>query len=92
MNPCIATFLVTDEFLWKEFSTFATVVCLAGTILNVKMNILCFYAWCLGNILWLIFDLSLGFHNRAALDVVQFCMAVWGIVSWHEKQHKEKQK
>ena len=70
----------------------ATVVCLTGTVLNVKMNILCFYLWCLGNILWLTYDCSLGLYNRATLDVVQLSLAIWGIVSWNEKQNKEKQK
>jgi len=68
----------------------ATVVCLTGTVLNVKMNILCFYLWCLGNILWLTYDCSMCLYNRATLDVVQLALAVWGIVSWNEKQRKDK--
>lgn len=68
----------------------ATVVCLTGTVLNVKMNILCFYLWCLGNILWLTYDCSMDLYNRATLDVVQLALAIWGIVSWNEKQNKDK--
>ena len=90
MNTCLAALLMTDTTLRQEFAWTATVVCLIGTILNVKMNILCFYIWCLGNIMWLAFDISLGMYNRATLDVVQLCLAIWGIVSWHDKQNKEK--
>ena len=67
----------------------ATVVCLTGTVLNVKMNILCFYLWCLGNILWLTYDYSMGLYNRATLDLVQLCFAVWGIIEW-SKPNKER--
>ena len=31
-----------------------TAVSLAGTVLNVRKNILCFYLWAVGNIAWLV--------------------------------------
>ena len=42
------------------FTWLITFVSLAGTVLNVKKNILCFYLWAVGNIAWLGFDVASG--------------------------------
>ena len=60
----------------------ATAICLAGTILNVKKMRLCFHLWAIGNIMWLAFDMKGGLYSRAALDIVQLALAMWGAVSW----------
>lgn len=67
------------------FTWTVTVVCLAGTILNVKKNIICFYLWSAGNVAWLTFDLWSGVYSRAVLDAVQLGFAVWGIYEWRKK-------
>ena len=36
------------------FTWIITFVSLAGTVLNVRKNILCFYLWAVGNIAWLV--------------------------------------
>ena len=36
------------------FTWIITFVSLAGTVLNVRKNILCFYLWAIGNIAWLV--------------------------------------
>jgi len=71
---------MTHVFTWA-----VTAVCLAGTVLNVKKCILCFYLWAAGNVAWLSFDLWSGLYSRAVLDVVQFGFAVWGIFEWRKK-------
>ena len=63
-----------------------TAVCLIGTVLNVKKNVLCFYLWAIGNIAWLGYDLWSGLYSRAVLDVVQFGFALWGIWEWSRKR------
>ena len=69
--------------MWTNILTsFITIICLVGTVLNVKKIIWCFYLWALGNLLWLAFDLYSGLYSRAVLDVVQFGFAVWGIIEW----------
>lgn len=67
------------------FTWAITTVCLAGTILNVKKNIICFYLWTFGNLAWLVFDLRSGLYSRAVLDVVQLGFSVWGIFEWRKK-------
>ena len=42
------------------FTWIITFVSLAGTVLNVRKNILCFYLWAIGNIAWLGFDVASG--------------------------------
>ena len=63
-----------------------TAVSLAGTVLNVRKNILCFYLWSVGNIAWLAFDIVSGLYSRAVLDVVHLAFAIWGIFAWREEK------
>ncbi len=59
-----------------------TAVCLTGTVLNVKKNVLCFYLWAVGNVAWLVYDLLTGLYSRAMLDLIQLGFALWGIWEW----------
>ena len=59
-----------------------TAVCLTGTVLNVKKNVLCFYLWAVGNAAWLVYDLLTGLYSRAMLDLIQLGFALWGIWEW----------
>lgn len=59
-----------------------TAVCLIGTVLNVKKNVLCFYLWAVGNVAWLVYDLLTGLYSRAMLDLIQLGFALWGIWEW----------
>ena len=63
-----------------------TAVSLAGTVLNVRKNILCFYLWSVGNIAWLTYDIASGLYCRAVLDVVHLAFAIWGIFAWREEK------
>ena len=66
-----------------------TTLCLAGTALNVKKNVACFYLWAVGNIMWLAIDICLGLTSRALLDLVQLIFAVWGIYEWRNKSESK---
>ena len=59
-----------------------TILCLIGSVLNAKKIILCFYFWTAGNILWLYMDICNGYYSRAALDVVQGVITIWGYIEW----------
>ncbi len=67
------------------FTWCITVLSLAGTVLNVRRNIWCFYLWTVGNSAWLAFDLWLGLYSRATLDAVQLAFAIWGIAEWRKR-------
>ncbi len=60
------------------FTWFITAISLAGTVLNVRKNILCFYLWAVGNIAWLAFDVASGLFSRAVLDTVHLAFAIRG--------------
>ena len=68
-----------------DITWFLTAISLTGTILNIQKNILCFYVWLIGDILWCIFDFTAGTYGRSLLDFVQVILAVCGIVSWQKK-------
>lgn len=68
-------------------SWITTIVCLTGTILNVKKLKVCFWLWLLGNILWLCIDIYNSLWSRAVLDIVQGSLAVWGLVEWKSSKN-----
>ncbi len=71
--------------MMAAFTWVFTAISLAGTALNVRKNILCFYLWAIGNIAWLVFDIVSGLYSRAVLDIVHLAFAIWGIFAWREK-------
>ena len=62
-----------------------TILCLLGTVLNVKKLWQCFVLWTIGNILWLCLDIFTGLYSRALLDIVQLGFAIWGLIEWRKK-------
>lgn len=56
----------------------ATVVCLAGTVINVKRVNWCFVLWAVGETMWLCHDIGAEAYARAVLDFVGLALAVWG--------------
>ena len=71
--------------MMATFTWVFTAISLAGTALNVRKNILCFYLWSVGNLAWLGFDVASGLYSRAVLDIVHLAFAIWGIFAWREK-------
>lgn len=53
--------------------------------LNIRKNVLCFYVWLIGDILWCALDFYNGTYGRSLLNFVQVILAVCGIVSWKKK-------
>ena len=68
-----------------DITWFLTAISLTGTILNIQKNILCFYVWLIGDILWCALDFCNGTYGRSLLGFVQVILAVCGIVSWQKK-------
>jgi nicotinamide riboside transporter PnuC len=68
------------------FGWLVTILCLAGTILNVKKSIWCFRLWLVGNLAWFAVDVANGCHSRAFLDVVHFILAAWGLAEWGKRR------
>ena len=68
---------------WLELAgTIATVLAIAGTVLNNRHRRECFYIWLFSNSLTLAVHLFAGLWSLAARDVVFFILAVEGIFKW----------
>lgn len=61
------------------------VVSLSGNIFNVKKQVACFYIWAIGEVFWFALDIHNGTYGRAFLDLVQFVLAIWGIIEWRKQ-------
>ena len=62
-----------------------TALSLAGTALNVKKRISCFYLWTVVNLAWVFVDCQQGLWARSVLDGVHLAFAVWGIWDWTKR-------
>ena len=71
---------------------FLTAISLSGTILNVRKNVLCFYIWLIGDILWCTFDFTQRMYGRSLLDFIQIILAICGIISWRKGKTNENRK
>lgn len=56
----------------------ATAICLAGTCVNIRRSNSCFYLWAVGEVMWVIYDIGLGFWSRSVLDFTGLALAVLG--------------
>ncbi len=73
-----------------DITWFLTAISLIGTVLNIRKDILCFYIWLIGDILWCALDFHNGTYGRSLLDFVQVILAVCGIISWKKVNQKEQ--
>lgn len=76
--------------MMTDITWFPMAISLSGTVLNVKKNILCFYVWLVGDVLWCVFDLSSNMYGCSALDFVQVILSICGIISWKKVNQKEQ--
>ena len=76
---------------WLEVGTWiVTIMCLVGTVLNVKKIKWCFYIWAVANVLWFAYDIYVKLYSRAVLDFVQLCFAIWGAIEWSRTKDKKE--
>ena len=66
-----------DLFTWS-----ITLLCLTGTVLNVRKSPLCFRIWAIGNAALLFHDIRTGLISRGLLDLIQLGLALWGMRAW----------
>lgn len=76
---------MSSEALFQLYLWLLTALSLAGTALNVKKRIACFYLWTVVNIAWVFVDCQQGLWARSALDGVHLAFAVWGIWDWTKR-------
>lgn len=60
----------------------ATLASIAGVVLNIRRNRVCFFVWAATNAFWCGLDLWHGIYSQAALQTVYFGLAIWGIREW----------
>ena len=74
----------------------ATFICLTGTVVNIRRINLCFYLWAIGEAMWMVYDVGLGFYSRAILDFTGLTLAILGawvndIIPRIEKRRTKRQ-
>ena len=57
----------------------ATIICITGTVINIKRINWCFYLWAVGEVMWVIYDLSQNLWSRTMLDLLGLVLALIGI-------------
>ena len=76
---------MSSEALFQLYLWLLTALSLAGTALNVKKRIACFYLWTVVNIAWVFVDFRQELYARSVLDGVHLAFAVWGIWDWTKR-------
>jgi len=66
----------------NNFTWIIAVASITGTAANVLKKRWCFYIWLATNSFWCVYDIWLGCYAQAAIYVVYFGLAVWGLVTW----------
>ncbi len=61
---------------------------LIGVWLNIRKHVACFWIWAVTNATWAVVDYLHGIHAQAALQLVYFGLAIYGIVSWSRESSK----
>lgn len=56
----------------------ATLICITGTVINVKRINYCFLFWIFGEIMWVIYDVGQDLWSRTILDLLGLALAIWG--------------
>lgn len=56
----------------------ATIVCIIGTIINVKRINYCFLFWMAGEVMWVLYDVGQELWSRVILDLLGLVLAIWG--------------
>lgn len=72
------------------FTWIATIIALAGTVLNCKKIRACFVLWTVTNAMWLAWDYGQGLYSRCVLDFVQLILAIWGLWEWGRTEEESR--
>lgn len=57
----------------------ATLICITGTVINIRRINWCFIFWAIGEVMWVIYDLSQNLWSRTMLDLLGLVLALAGI-------------
>lgn len=63
---------------------------LTGNVFVIKKNVIGQWLWAIGNLGWVMFDLSIGAYSQAFLFAVYLAMCVWGIIEWSRDANTKK--
>ena len=69
----------------------ATIICITGTVINVKRNNFCFLLWVIGDIMWVIYDVGQTLWSRTMLDLLGLGLAIWGVYENLYRKRKNKE-
>ncbi len=61
---------------------------LVGVILNIYKMKSCFIIWAVTNLLWAAVDFYYGIYAQAALFMVYFGLAIFGMIKWSRTESR----
>ena len=67
---------------FDQLSWILVILSLTGNVFVIKKSVIGQWLWAIGNLGWVIFDVSIGAYSQATLFAVYFGMCVWGIIAW----------
>lgn len=67
------------------FGAIATVLAVAGVLLNNRRRINCFYLWLISNAICAVLHACTGLWSLCIRDVIFFVLAIEGIYRWRTK-------
>lgn len=73
----------------ENLSWVLVAISLVGNYFVIKKNVLGQWLWAVGNLGWIIFDLSFGAYSQAFLFAVYFAMCVWAITLWTKDEARK---
>lgn len=74
---------------FESLSWILVAISLLGNYFVIKKNVVGQWLWAVGNVGWIVFDVTIGAYSQAFLFAVYLAMCVWGIREW-TKESKAK--
>lgn len=71
--------------MMELFGSIATVLLVAGVILNARLNRACFAFWLAGNIILVVMHAQVGLVSLVRCDFIFIALAIYGWYRWKKK-------
>lgn len=75
---------------FENLSWILVAISLTGNYFVIKKNVIGQWLWAVGNLGWILFDLSIAAYSQAFLFAVYLAMCIWGISIWNKEAAANK--
>jgi len=70
--------------MFELFTGLLTAPSILGVWFNIKRRRVCFAIWAVTNLSWAAVDFHREIYAQAALFLVYFALAIWGVFEWRK--------